>query len=250
MEADEGLLDDIEADESAEESTHESLSRPHRPWWGEHLRHPSSGKHQSVLCIYDPAGANGDVFNLMKDYRTAAAGWGVDFTLKPYTDEKTAAEDFKAGQCTAALITGTRARPFQKFSSSIEAMGAPDLWEPQERRVIPLEQEGVAPDEARGTRWPASGPPVRCTSLCETGPSTPPKACRTAARDPRLRQGRQDHGCQIGASLVAADVGTFGGMFNNGSVSTPTRQRRPTKRLSSTRGSAAKAGSSATRSRR
>ena len=85
---------------------------------------PAQASTKASLCIYDPAGANGDVFNLMKDYRAAAAGWGVDFTLKPYTDEKTAAEDFKAGQCTAALITGTRARPFQKFSSTVEAMGA------------------------------------------------------------------------------------------------------------------------------
>ena len=60
----------------------------------------------------------------MKEYRIAALGWGVDFKLKPYTDEKTAAEDFKAGQCDGVVLTGTRVRSFQKFTGTIEAMGA------------------------------------------------------------------------------------------------------------------------------
>ena len=76
------------------------------------------------LCVYDPSGANGDAFQLMKEYRIAALGWGVDFKLKPYTDEKTAAEDFKAGQCDGVVLTGTRVRSFQKFTGTIEAMGA------------------------------------------------------------------------------------------------------------------------------
>ena len=76
------------------------------------------------LCVYDPSGANGDAFQLMKEYRIAALGWGVDFKLKPYTDEKTAAEDFKAGQCDGVVLTGTRVRGFQKFTGTIEAMGA------------------------------------------------------------------------------------------------------------------------------
>ena len=57
-----------------------------------------------TLCVYDPGGASGDAYQIIKDYRTAAAGWGVNFTLKPYTDEKTAAEDFKAGQCQAVAV--------------------------------------------------------------------------------------------------------------------------------------------------
>ena len=76
-----------------------------------------------TLCVYDPGGASGDAYQIIKDYRTAAAGWGVEFTLKPYTDEKTAADDFKAGQCDAVVLTGTRVRRFQKFSGTIEAMG-------------------------------------------------------------------------------------------------------------------------------
>ncbi|HCQ35603.1 MAG TPA: hypothetical protein DIU19_06795, partial [Alcanivorax sp.] len=62
------------------------------------------------LCVFDIIGASGDVYNIMKDYKTEAAGWGVDIKLKPYTDEKIAAEDLKAGQCDGAVLTGLRVR--------------------------------------------------------------------------------------------------------------------------------------------
>ena len=49
---------------------------------------------------------------------------GVDFRLRAYTDEKIAIDDFKAQQCDAVLMTGARARPFNKFAATIEAIGA------------------------------------------------------------------------------------------------------------------------------
>ena len=58
------------------------------------------------FCVFDIIGANGDIYNIMKDYKTAAVAWGVDVELKPFTDEKIAAEDLKAGQCDAAVLTG------------------------------------------------------------------------------------------------------------------------------------------------
>ena len=58
-----------------------------------------------TLCVFDMLGANGPYFAEMKDYKTAALAWGVDFTLKPYTNERVAAEDFKAGTCDAVIFT-------------------------------------------------------------------------------------------------------------------------------------------------
>ncbi len=79
---------------------------------------------QRSLCVFDIIGANGDVYNVMKDLKTQAAGWGVDLKLKPYTDEKIAAEDLKAGQCDGAVLTGLRVRQFNSFAGSMEAIGA------------------------------------------------------------------------------------------------------------------------------
>ncbi len=40
---------------------------------------------KQVLCVWDIAGTQGDVYNLMKDYKLAAARWGANIELKPYT---------------------------------------------------------------------------------------------------------------------------------------------------------------------
>src|SRR5690606_11911273 len=87
----------------------------------------AAGAHAAekrTLCVFDIIGASGDVYNVMKEYRTAAAGWGADIDLKPYTDEKITAEALKAGQCDGAVLTGLRVRQFNHYSGSMEAIGA------------------------------------------------------------------------------------------------------------------------------
>lgn len=79
---------------------------------------------QRSLCVFDIIGANGDIYNIMKDYKTAAVSWGVDLKLKPYTDEKITAEDLKADQCDAAVMTGIRGRQFNDYAGSMNAIGA------------------------------------------------------------------------------------------------------------------------------
>ncbi|RMG18172.1 MAG: hypothetical protein D6729_07400 [Deltaproteobacteria bacterium] len=175
---------------------------------------------KKTLCVYDPSGAMGDAFNLMKDYRNAAVAWGVDFELVPYTDEKTAAEDLKAGKCDVALLTGVRARLFNKFSGSIEAMGAIKSYE-QLKKVVQL----LANPKA-GKKMQAGG--------YETVGIFPAGAVYMFLRDRTLEDVGDLAGKRIatldfdeaavtmvdraGASMVPADIGTFAGMFNNGSV--------------------------------
>lgn len=76
------------------------------------------------MCVFDLLGANGPFFSQMKDYKTAALAWGVELQLKPYTSERVAAEDFKAGLCDAVSFTGIRARQFNSFTGSLDAIGA------------------------------------------------------------------------------------------------------------------------------
>jgi len=181
---------------------------------------PASAGVKASLCVYDPGGASGDLFNLMKDYRAAAVAWGVDFQLKPYTDEKTAAEDFKAGQCTAALITGTRGRPFQKFAATVEAMGAlPSYGELKSVVSILLGKKAAKlmkrnEYEVAGI-WPAGAVYlfVRDRKIDTAGELAGQRLSTLDFDEAAKTMVRQ-----IGASMVAADVGTFGGMFNNGSV--------------------------------
>ena len=77
-----------------------------------------------TLCVFDPIGSNGPLYVQMKDYATAALAWGVEFSMKPYTDERIASEDFKSGLCDAVSVTGIRGRQFNPFVGSIDSVGA------------------------------------------------------------------------------------------------------------------------------
>ena len=66
----------------------------------------TAAEAKQKVCVFDLLGTQGDVYAMMKDYTLAAKGWGADIELKAYTDERIAAEDFKAGQCDGISITG------------------------------------------------------------------------------------------------------------------------------------------------
>lgn len=80
-----------------------------------------------TLCVYDPAGRTGFVFDWMEAWKLNAAGQGVTVELKPYTDEETAVNDFTAGQCDGVAATGVRLQKFNRSAYTLEALaGVPD----------------------------------------------------------------------------------------------------------------------------
>jgi hypothetical protein len=83
----------------------------------------ATAAHAQTYCVFDPSGAQGDSFQIMKDYSIAAKQWGADLTLKAYRDEEQIFKDFKSGKCDAAAMTAIRARPFNKFVTSIDSVG-------------------------------------------------------------------------------------------------------------------------------
>ncbi len=178
----------------------------------------ASGKKS--LCIYDPVGVHGDIFNMMKQYQLGALSLGVEFELKPYTNEKTAAADFKAGQCQAALITGTRARPMHKFAGTIEAMGALPEYAQLETIVGALSRPGAAKYMKSGAYESAGMFPAGAVYLYVRDKSINSverlagKRLATLAFDEAAKTMVR----KVGASMIAADVSTFASMFNNGNV--------------------------------
>jgi hypothetical protein len=175
---------------------------------------------EKTVCVYDPSGANGDAFNLMKDYRTAAAAWGVTLTLKPYTEEKTAAEDFKAQKCQLALLTGVRTRSFNRFSATVEAMGALRDYNQLRSVIQTLAKPKAAAHMKHGEYETAAVFPggavyllVRDRNIKSIG-DLAGKRIATLDFDEAAKTMVQ----AVGASMVVADIGTFAGMFNNGGV--------------------------------
>lgn len=83
----------------------------------------SSLSNAQNFCVFDVLGMQGPFYNTMREYATLARKWNVELELKAYTDEAQAVADFNDGKCDIASITGIRAREFNLFSSSIEAIG-------------------------------------------------------------------------------------------------------------------------------
>ena len=172
------------------------------------------------LCIYDPIGASGDIYSMMKEFNLKTLALGVEFELKPFTDEKSASDDFKAKQCDAVLITGTRARALHKFSGTIEAMGGLPTYDMLNKTIQLLS-------------GPKAGKLMKSDGV-EVAGVFPGGAVYLFVRDrainsvsalagKRLATMNFDQAAQImvqkvGASMINADVATFAGMFNNGSV--------------------------------
>lgn len=80
-----------------------------------------------VVCVWDIMGKAGSTYSMAQDYAVAMGREGVDLELKSYVDERITVEDFRTGQCVAALMTGFKARQFNTLTGSLDSMGSTTL---------------------------------------------------------------------------------------------------------------------------
>ncbi len=76
------------------------------------------------ICIWDVAGRSGPIFSAAQDQKTELMKLGIEVDMEAYTSESILAEELKAGRCDAAFMTGMKARTFNKFSGTIDSVGA------------------------------------------------------------------------------------------------------------------------------
>lgn len=172
------------------------------------------------FCVFDPVGASGPLFAIVKEFQPVALGQGIRLNLRAYTDEKVASEDFKAGQCDAVLLTGTRAREFNRFTGSLEALGA--VPGKQEMRLL---YNTLSQPQAK--QFLVEGP-YEVVGLLPAGAIYLYTRDRTIDAVQKL-QGKRiatldyDNAAvrmvrHVGASVVGSNSANFAGKFNNGSV--------------------------------
>ncbi len=77
-----------------------------------------------TMCVFDFIGHDGPIHKEMKEYKIDAVRWGVDLQFKVYTDDRVASEEFKNGVCDMLNLPGIRAREYNTFTGSINAVGA------------------------------------------------------------------------------------------------------------------------------
>lgn len=76
------------------------------------------------ICVWDVIGRSGPVYAAALDQQAQLLDLGVTIQVEAYTNEGVLADDLQAGHCDAGLFTGIRARLFNRFTGTIDAVGA------------------------------------------------------------------------------------------------------------------------------
>ncbi|MHA7855510.1 putative solute-binding protein [Marinobacter shengliensis] len=183
---------------------------------------PLASAQTVTMCVFDVIGANGDVYNLVKDYALEMKSHGVDFRLRPYTDEGVAVGDFNAGQCDAVAATDIRIRPFNKFTGSVSAVGAIPTYDDLETLLATLAQPRAA------SLMKSDGYEVLAIVPAGAGYLfVNDRSINTASKLAGKRMATLDYQRDaihmvnhVKATVVPSDITNFAGKFNNGSVDT------------------------------
>ena len=172
------------------------------------------------ICTWDPVGKNGPVMTFYSDLKPKAIAWGIDLDLIAYTDEKVAANDFKAGVCDGAHLTAILSRQFVPFAGTLDAIGGivsneglskiiATLANPQAEKVMTN-----GPYEAVAA-WPVGSMFAFVNDRnIDTVAEFSGKKISVLNEDPQILKLAN----MVGASPVGTSLATFSGQFNNGNI--------------------------------
>ncbi len=145
------------------------------------------------VCVFDLLGKSGESYQMAQEWALAAKGWGAEINLIPRQDEAVADNDFKAGKCDGVFMTAMRARQYNKFVGSIDALGgAPSNAIAQRAITFALDQRNA---------------PKMVSNLAG-------KKFAVLGYDDAQKIMVQ----RVGAQAVISDVSNFVAKFNNGQV--------------------------------
>ncbi len=174
------------------------------------------------MCVFDVIGANGDMYNMVKDYALEMKAHGVDFELRPYTDEGVAVGDFNSGQCDAVAATDLRTRPYNRFTGSLSAVGAIPTYDDLKTVLATLAQPKAAKLMKQGDYEVLGIVPAGAGYLFVND-----RSIDTAGELAGKRMATLDYQKDaihmvnhVKATVVPSDITNFAGKFNNGSVDT------------------------------
>lgn len=175
---------------------------------------------KQTVCVFDLVGKNGDVYSLMRDYQLAAKNWGADIELRVSQNEAVIAEDFKAGKCDGISVTGMRGRQFNKFTGSLDAIGAITNTNLASKIMQGLASPTFAKFMVSGQYEVVGVVPIGDAYLMVNDRSinTVAKAAGKKIAVLDYDEAQKILVSQVGAQPVQADITNFGSKFNNGQV--------------------------------
>lgn len=172
------------------------------------------------LCVFDILGAQGDAYNMMKDYQLVAKQWGANIELRPYTDERIASEDFKAGQCDAVTLSGLRGRQFNPFTGTIDSVGSVPTYDHMRKVIETLSNPKAAKLMVNGTYEVAAIIPLGAAYVFVNDRAINTLAKASGKKIAVLEWDKSQAKLvqRVGAQPVSSDITNFAGKFNNGVV--------------------------------
>jgi hypothetical protein len=181
---------------------------------------PEDQRMRWTICIWDPVGRHGPIFSAAKEQQVRAMELGVTLDLVPYTTEGVLADELKSGRCDAALMSGMRARNFNLFTGTIDAIGALPTREHMKTLLHVVAHPHTAPKMVQGPFvvmgvFPGGG---AYAFVNDREINTLAKAAgkRVAVLEHDPTQAEMIAG--IGATPISTDITRAPGMFNNGVV--------------------------------
>lgn len=173
-----------------------------------------------TVCLFDPAGQNGPVAEIAKDLALDALAFGLKMKLRTYSDERVAAEEFKAGRCEAVGLSSLRARQFNRAVGSIDAPGNLRNYDEMKTLIRIMAHPDFMPFAIAGKYQVIGVIPVGALFVMsrDRGINSIEKVAgkRVAVLDWDPAQAKMISA--LGAQPVPSDLSSFAGKFNNGQV--------------------------------
>ena len=183
-----------------------------------------------MVCVWDPLGTAGQVFDAAKTFALVMQKHGADITVKAYTDERIAADDFRVKQCQGLLATSLRTKPYNAVTAALDHGGTATIIKDGQvdlNASYAVVHKAVQVLASPGAAKLNVQEPFEIAGIIGTG------ALYTMARDRTLfsrgfagaRMPAFDHDKVqahlinlIGAQPVSADLRNFVTKFNNGGL--------------------------------
>lgn len=172
------------------------------------------------ICIWDIFGRSGPIFAAARQQETKIMRFGIKVEMVPYTSESIMVEELKSGTCDAALMSGLRARLFNKYTGTLDSIGGFPEHE-QMRLALKLMADPRSADKMVSGDYVVMGvAPGGAAHVFVNDKSinTLAKASgkRVVVLDYDPTQARMIAG--VGATPVVADIVNAPNMFNTGVV--------------------------------
>ncbi len=176
------------------------------------------------ICVFDLLGKSGESFQMAQEWALAAKSWGADVNLIPRQDEAVADNDFKAGKCDGVFMTAMRARQYNKFAGSIDALGGAPSNEIAKRAItfaLDKRNESKMVSNLGGKKYEVAGiAPLGSAFIFVRDKSIDSieKAAGKKFAVLGYDEAQKIMVQRVGAQAVISDVSNFVAKFNNGQV--------------------------------